>query len=442
VRLLLGFEKVSLVVLAASTAACGPFGSEGAKDDLRRNADAGTPMDAGMTSGVDSVPPGASDEDSGGDCSVSALPSYSSLTENEKLPDPFQSLNGSRITTKGEWVCRRSEISAQAQTYELGPKPRKPVIVTGSFESGSIVVTAGDSEETVTFTATITLPSAGTAPYPAMIAMGGSSLNNADLDALGIASIRFPNDDVAQQMNASSRGRGKFYDLYGANDGAGAMMAWAWGVSLLIDALEVTPEAGIDAERLGVTGCSRNGKGALIAGAFDERIVLTIPQESGSGGSASWRVSDAMLAAGTEVQTLSQITGENCWFRSTFSQFGSSANRLPFDHHAILGMVAPRGLLVLENTSQVWLGNVSTYTASMVSHRVYEALGVPENMGLSQVANATHCQFPAVEAPIVIAFAKKFLLDDDSVDTDVLSTDGGYTLDEARWVDWETPALE
>jgi hypothetical protein len=78
----------------------------------------------------------------------------------------------------------------------------------------------------------------------------------------------------------------------------------------------------------------------------------------------------------------------------------------------------------------------------MVSHRVYEALGVPENMGLSQVANATHCQFPAVEAPIVIAFAKKFLLDDDSVDTDVLSTDGGYTLDEARWVDWETPALE
>lgn len=399
-------------------------------------------MDGGSQPGVDAVPPGASDEDSGGGCNISDLATYDELVENDKLPDPFEPLRGSRITKKDEWVCRRAEIGAQAQLYELGPKPRKPVIVTGSFESGSIVVTAGDDDETVSFTAAITLPTAGSAPYPAMIAMGGSSLDDAELAALGIASIRFPNDDVAAQMNASSRGHGKFYDLYGANNTAGAMMAWAWGVSRLIDALETTPEAGIDAEHLGVTGCSRNGKGALIAGAFDERIVLTIPQESGSGGSASWRVSDAMLAAGTEVQTLSQITGENCWFRSTFSQFANTANRLPFDHHAILGMVAPRGLLVLENTAQVWLGNVSTYTASMVSHRVWEALGVPLDMGLSQVSNATHCQFPASEGPIVVAFAKKFLLDDDSADTNILSTDGSYTLDEARWVDWDVPALE
>jgi hypothetical protein len=189
-------------------------------------------------------------------------------------------------------------------------------------------------------------------------------------------------------------------------------------------------------------GSSRNGKGALIAGAFDERIVLTIPQESGSGGSASWRVSDAMLAAGTEVQTLSEITGENCWFRSTFSQFNTSASRLPFDHHSILGMVAPRGLLVIENTSQVWLGNVSTYTASMVSHRLWDALGVPSAMGVSQVGNHNHCQFPSSQAPVVVAFAKKFLLDDDSQDTNVLFTDGTFTLDETRWVSWNVPALE
>ncbi len=436
------FGKLTLTLLGASVVACGPFGAEGTKDDVRQKNDGGMPRDGGSSTGVDTVPPGASDEDTGGGCSVGELPTYDELVDNEKLPDPFVALTGSRIATKDAWVCRRAEIGAEAQAYELGPKPRKPVTVTGSFESGSIVVTAGDDDETVSFTASITLPATGTAPYPAMIAIGGSSLNDADLAALGIASIRFPNDDVAAQMNASSRGRGKFYDLYGVNHGAGAMMAWAWGVSRLIDALEATPDAGIDAERLGVTGCSRNGKGALIAGAFDERIVLTIPQESGSGGSASWRVSDAMLAAGTEVQTLSEITGENCWFRSTFSQFANTAVRLPFDHHSILGMVAPRGLLVLENTSQVWLGNVSTYTASMVSHRVYEALGVPSNMALSQVANATHCQFPASEAPIVIAFAKKFLLDDDSADTELLFTDGNYTLDEARWVDWETPALD
>src|SRR5690606_39676002 len=160
-------------------------------------------------------------------------------------------------------------------------------------------------------------------------------------------------------------GNGKFYTLYGSNHGAGAMTAWAWGVSRLIDALEKTPSANIDASRLGMTGCSRNGKGALIAGALDERILLTIPQESGSGGSASWRVSDAQKAAGQNVQTLSQIVTENVWFRSSFSQFANSANRLPFDHHQVMGMIAPRALLVIENTSMEWLGNLSAYTASV-----------------------------------------------------------------------------
>jgi hypothetical protein len=54
----------------------------------------------------------------------------------------------------------------------------------------------------------------------------------------------------------------------------------AWGVSRVIDALETTPAANIKADRLGVTGCSRLGKGALMIGAMDSRIALTIPQET------------------------------------------------------------------------------------------------------------------------------------------------------------------
>src|SRR4051812_15786894 len=87
------------------------------------------------------------------------------------------------------------------------------------------------------------------------------------------------------------RGQGKFYTLYGSGHSAGALTAWAWGVSRIIDALELTPAAGINPQKIGVTGCSRNGKGAIVAGALDERIALTIPQESGSGGSACWRLS-------------------------------------------------------------------------------------------------------------------------------------------------------
>lgn len=123
-------------------------------------------------------------------------------------------------------------------------------------------------------------------------------------------------------------------------------MAWSWGVSRLIDALETTPSANIDAKRLSVTGGSRYGKGALAVGAFEERIALTIPQESGSGGTASWRVSDYQKSQGRNVQTLSQIIGENCWLSKAFSQFSGQTNKLPVDQHEVLALCAPRGLLV------------------------------------------------------------------------------------------------
>lgn len=271
--------------------------------------------------------------------------------------------------------------------------------------------------------------------------MGGSSLNNAALASKGIAIINFPNNDIAEQTNGSSRGRGKFYQLYGSNHSAGAMTAWAWGVSRLIDALEQTPNTNIDASRLGVTGCSRNGKGALIAGALDERIALTIPQESGSGGSASWRVSDAQRSAGQNVQTLSQIVTENVWFRDSFSQFSNTATRLPFDHHEVLGLVAPRALLVIENTDQEWLGNQSTYTAAIVAREIWEALDVADHMGVSQVGGHSHCQFPSSQQPEVDAFVERFLLGTNA-NTNITRTDGNFNVDLNRWVNWNTPNLQ
>ena len=75
-----------------------------------------------------------------------------------------------------------------------------------------------------------------------------------------VATIVLNNDDIAQQNDQSNRGIGKFYTLYGSNASAGALSAWAWAVSRIIDALEMTPTANIDSRRLGITGCSRNGK--------------------------------------------------------------------------------------------------------------------------------------------------------------------------------------
>ena len=88
-----------------------------------------------------------------------------------------------------------------------------------------------------------------------------------------------------------------------------------------------------------------------------------------------------MLSQGQSTQTLSQIVGENVWFRSNFSQFGSTVTKLPFDHHSIEGLVAPRALLVIENNI-LWLGPQSSWSGANAARRIWKALGMHRPDGL------------------------------------------------------------
>lgn len=381
-------------------------------------------------------------EDAAAGCVSTPLPAYSDLPVTAALPDPFLSREGTALTRKSDWPCRRAEVSRQLQAYELGDKPA-PIAgsVSSSMDGASLTVTVNDAGRSISFVANVQLPSTGKPPYPALIGIGRSWLDNAELLQRGVALINFPNDDLAQQANGGSRNVGKFFVLHPQSEGAGALVAWAWGVSRLIDAIELGGLPNVDASRLGVTGCSRNGKGALVAGALDERIALTIVQESGSGGAAAWRVSDAQRAAGQNVQTLSEIVNENVWFRTSFSRFGASATRLPFDQHQVLGLVAPRGLLVIENTSMEWLGNQSAYTDALAAREIWTALGVADRMGISQVGGHDHCALPASEAGEVNAFVDRFLKDQPGLDTNIVHTDGAFPIERSRWMPWKTPVL-
>jgi hypothetical protein len=417
-------------------------------------------------------------EDTTTACVVPTLPALETLVNvDPQLPDPFMSLDGTRITSTSQWTCRRAEVMAQLQEYELGTKPPKPSMVSGSYAAaadagsgpdagpaGNITVNVGEGCASTSFTAQVQYPTTGTPPYPAMIGIDFEPLVGPEqLLEMGVALVTFPasmvaeqNDNEPGQTNSQFRGQGGFYDVYGPNASAGAMMAWAWGVSRLIDVIEQTPSAQLDPTRIGVTGCSRDGKGSLVVGAFDERIALTIPQESGSGGAASWRISDYQYANGTVVQTLSEIVGENVWFESALSSFAQVPNasgKLPFDHHMLEGLVAPRALLIIENTSQVWLGNYSTFNNSMAAHLIWDGLGIPDHMGVSQNGDHAHCQWDGSQQPEVTAYVQKFLVGGGTGDTSVLKTDAdtycpssgtctAYGFDQARWVNWTVPTLQ
>ena len=302
-------------------------------------------------------------------------------------------------------------------------------------------------DNTISFSVPIKAPTSppSTGLAPAVIAYDGASV---PIPAQ-VATITLSVGTIAEQLSPSSRNKGLFYDLYGTStygdSTAGALMAWAWATSRIIDALEAhQDETGIDPARVAVTGCSRNGKGAMVAGAFDARIALTIPQESGSGGDACWRTSREMLVNRDQLtQTAQEIVGENVWFAEAFDYFGRdnyTVGLLPVDHHELAGLIAPRGLYSTSNTDYLWLGGWSCWECMNAARRVYEALGAKTSQGFSQDGGHAHCSFPEDQRPEIQAFFERFLLGREDADTDVFRTVGDWTF-EPSWVKWKPPVL-
>jgi hypothetical protein len=159
-----------------------------------------------------------------------------------------------------------------------------------------------------------------------------------------------------------------------------------------------------------VTGCSRYGKAALIAGALEDLIALTVPQEGGSGAAGCWRVVAEIKRNGTKVEDAVQISGGDQWFTPSWVNYVHNVNQLPYDHHELIGLVAPLGLLVIENTGIDYLAPASAYTCSLAVRSVFEALGAKEAMGFSQVAHANHCGMPSSQNPELTAWIRKYLI--------------------------------
>lgn len=370
------------------------------------------------------------------------------MNQTYVLPDPFTFLNGTSVNSVAAWSCRAAQIKSLFQRYELGDKPARPPVLTGQFDNATstLHITAGlDATNTVTWFVNVSYPAANTTvgrtgPMPAVIAYGSLSIPRPD----GAAVILFNNSAVGVQNSASSRGQGLFYNLYGSNATAGALMAWAWGTSRIIDVITDNPQLNIDPTRIAVTGCSRNGKGAMVAGAFDERIALTLPQESGSGGDACWRISrDMLVNQNLLTQTAQEIIGENTWYSKAFDTFGAtnySVGTLPVDHHELAGVIAPRGLYSTSNTDFLWLGDQSSFDCMTTANKIYGALGMSNRHGFSQDGNHAHCTFPQDQVPEIQAFYQRFLFGNNAVNTNILRTTGNWTYN-ATWAPWKVPTL-
>ncbi|WP_319590117.1 dockerin-like protein [uncultured Draconibacterium sp.] len=369
-------------------------------------------------------------ENRGKDFEKPVFPDLDELPVVEGLTDPFAWSDGSGRSTKfSDWSKRRSEIAAEIQHYEIGPKPNRPDSITANYENDTLTVKITVNGNILTLKSGIILPDSE-GPFPAVIGIGRSSgsLPANLFTERNIAQITYDFGQVVAWQQ--KRGSEPINKLYPELTYMGSYAAWPWGVSRLIDGLElVADELPIDLEHLAITGCSFAGKMALFSGAFDERIALTIAQESGGGGAAAWRVSETL----GEVETLGRTN--NVWFMESMFQFANDVSKLPFDHHELMAMVVPRALLVLGNPDYEWLADESGYVSCQAAKKVWETFGIADRFGFSIVAGHPHCQLPDVQRPEVEAFLDKFLLDNDTVNTNVAI----HPFPEAdfnKWTDW------
>lgn len=355
------------------------------------------------------------------------------LPEIATLPDPFAWADGSgRSTDFKDWKRHRFEIAHQLQHYELGMKPVTPRdSIVAILNNDTLRVIVHENGEVLLLTAPIKYPE-GNGPFPAIIGIGRSTgaLPEQLFDKRKIAQITF---DFTQVMShTQKRGNEPINRLYPEQTEMGSYCAWSWGISRLIDGLEkVEKKSRIDLSHLAISGCSFAGKMALFAGAFDERIALTIAQEPGGGGVNAWRVSETL----ENVETLGRTN--YAWFLESMRQFaGKNVNRLPIDHHELAALIAPRALLVLGNTDYEWLAEESNYVSCQAARMVWKAFGIEDRMGFSIQGGHMHCMLPKSQYPEVEAFIDKFLLGKTYVDTFVTKADMFEDMDYLKWMPW------
>ncbi|MDF3130246.1 hypothetical protein P0Y35_13645 [Kiritimatiellaeota bacterium B1221] len=228
------------------------------------------------------------------------------------------------------------------------------------------------------FTVQILFPQ-GDGPFPAVMNGDGCWWYATEevaqmVIAQGCALVMFDRTEMARDLGGQTHGNpdwkrreGGLYDVYPGGT-FGAISAWAWGIHRCVDLLMSLPF--IDPEKIAVTGHSRGGKTALLAGLTDQRITMINDNASGTCGAALSRY------VSEQGETLAQILFQfPHWFGPKLQAYADQEEDLPFDQHSLLACLAPRPLLMTYSLEDMWANQRGMVLAAEAAREFYQFYG-------------------------------------------------------------------
>ena len=322
------------------------------------------------------------------------------------LPDPLVLDSGAAVVTADDWwqerrpqIVEHFEREIYGRVPDDAPQVRWTIDSTEPGTLGGRPVTryalTGHAEP-VRMAATLTVPEAADGPVPAVLQLTVGPEFLARLRERfteeQLAAFRGPGPPwqeqviergwaavelVATSVQADD-GDGLAAGVIGLGNGGaprdpddwGALRAWAWGASRVLDFLEGFGD--VDASRVAIQGHSRYGKAALVAMAFDPRFATGFISSSGEGGAKLWRRN-----YGEQIGNIAG-SGEYHWVAGNFLKYAGplTANDLPVDAHQLIALCAPRPVFISSGTDgDQWVDPRGMFLAAVHAGPVYRLLG-------------------------------------------------------------------
>jgi dienelactone hydrolase len=320
--------------------------------------------------------------------SKTVVPHMSDPAKTSELPDLFRFADGRPVASAADWPARRQELLASVLAIEYGQLPPAPARTRydalhrhedrnrNGARHDTVLISVG-WEQTLAFELSLTTPG-GDGPFPVALC-GDGCWHYADdavlahLLARGWGLATFNRCVLAPDDYTGRRDMG-LYQVHPAGD-YGALAAWAWGYHRCIDYLQTRDD--IDHACMMAIGHSRGGKAVLLAGATDERIAVTAPNNSGCGGAGCFRWLGDDCEAASDI-----MTNIPYWFSPRLHDYVGREHALPFDQHAVKALVAPRVLVTTEALGDLWANPTGTWQTHAAAAEAYRLLDADSRIGI------------------------------------------------------------